>query len=187
MGCTFYKTITVRYFRTCFSCLGWFHWRGSFLEMIKATGTWVWERPLADSMIRKKKKRKQNSRNPFSLVELSFVQLLSCLSCCFPLLCLQRFAFWLLYLHSRGVSTLWEVKEICLIRLTNHEIIIFNTPQEAKQNAESHAEVQPPLLIEDIEGQVGQKLTNQNCCSPLFPLRNIFIFITLVPGCSAVN
>lgn len=92
-----------------------------------------------------------------------------------------------LHLHSRGVSTLWEVKEICLIRLTNHEIIIFNTPQEAKQNAESHAEVQPPLLIEDIEGQVGQKLTNQNCCSPLFPLRNIFIFITLVPGCSAVN
>lgn len=133
------------------------------------------------------KRKKQNSRNPFSLVELSFVQLLSCLSCCFPLLCLQRFAFWLLYLHSRGVSTLWEVKEICLIRLTNHEIIIFNTPQEAKQNAESHAEVQPPLLIEDIEGQVGQKLTNQNCCSPLFPLRNIFIFITLVPGCSAVN
>lgn len=155
--------------------------------MKKATGTWVWERPLADSMIRKKKKTKQNSRNPFSLVELSFVQLLSCLSCCFPLLCLQRFAFWLLYLHSRGVSTLWEVKEICLIRLTNHEIISFNTPQEAKQNAESHAEVQPPLLIEDIEGQVGQKLTNQNCCSPLFPLRNIFIFITLVPGCSAVN
>lgn len=133
------------------------------------------------------KRKKQNSRNPFSLVELSFVQLLSCLSCGFPLLCLQRFAFWLLYLHSRGVSTLWEVKEICLIRLTNHEIIIFNTPQEAKQNAESHAEVQPPLLIEDIEGQVGQKLTNQNCCSPLFPLRNIFIFITLVPGCSAVN
>lgn len=97
------------------------------------------------------------------------------------------FCIWLLYLHSREVSTLWEVKEICLIRLTNHEIIIFNTPQEAKQNVESHAEVQPPLLIEDIEAQVGQKITNQNCCTPLFPLRNIFIFITLVPGCSAVN
>ncbi len=51
---------------------------------------------------------------------------------------------------------------------------------------ESHAAVQPPLLIEDIEGQVGQKLTNQYC-TPLFPLRNIFIFITLGPGCSAVD
>lgn len=66
-------------------------------------------------------------------------------------------------------------------------IIILNTPQEAEQNVESHAAVQPPLLIEDTEGLVGQKLTNQYCCSPLFSLRNIFIFITLGPGCSAVD
>lgn len=45
----------------------------------------------------------------------------------------------------------------------------------------SHAAVQPLLLIEDSEGQVGQKLANQHCS---FPLRNI---LSPGPGSSAVD
>lgn len=69
-----------------------FEWLISWDET--ATGTRVRQRPLTGSLIRK------SSRKPFSLADLSFVLLLSCLLCCFPAL-FVAFCIWLCYLTQQ--------------------------------------------------------------------------------------